>query len=333
MSNFQSIGVIGAGAWGTALAQSSCNAGCDVTLWANEPETATAINETHENKAFLPGIKLSEALRATTDLAQMNKMDAILMVTPAQFLRSVALSLAPHLSEGKPVIICAKGIETSSSKLLSEVLSETIPSAIPVILSGPSFATDVAKGLPTAVTLAAKDEILSEKLSNALGHKALRPYWSSDLIGVQIGGAVKNVLAIAAGIVVGKNLGASAHASMVTRGFAELSRFAKSYGAEKETLMGLSGLGDLILTCQSLQSRNMSLGQALGEGKSLSYILNERSSVSEGVYTAAAVAEISKTRGIEMPIANAVAKIVAGKIDVDDAISGLLARPLRAENQ
>ena len=331
MSTFKSIGVLGGGAWGTALAQTACLAGCDVTLWAREPKTVEAINTAHENSAFLKGIQLDKNLTATTDLQQVAHNDVILMVTPAQFVRNIATDIAPYLKPQTPVVICAKGIETATSKLMSDVLSETLPQATPAILSGPSFASEIAKGLPTAVTLATNEQSLGMALSETLSHKALRPYWSDDLIGVQIGGAIKNVLAIAAGIVVGKQLGASAHASLITRGFTELTRFATSYGADPKTLNGLSGLGDLILTCSSPQSRNMSLGIALGEGHSLDDILASRNSVSEGVYTAKAVTAIAKDKQIQMPICDAVTAVISGKSDIDNAIATLLSRPLKAE--
>lgn len=331
MNNFQTIGVVGGGAWGTALAQSACLAGKDVLLWAREAETVAAINDTHENSAFLNGVQLHERLRASNRLQDLAKADALLLVTPAQFTRTICKDLKPYISQGTPLIICSKGIEVTTGKLLSDVLLETIPEAVPAILSGPSFASDVARGLPTAVTLATSNEALSKSLSQALSHKALRPYWSDDLVGVQIGGAVKNVLAIAAGIVVGKGLGASAHAGLISRGFAELNRFAISYGANPKTLSGLSGLGDLVLTCSSPQSRNMSLGIELGKGKRLDDILKTRTSVSEGVYTAKAVASIAKERDLQMPISEAVAAIVSDRVSVDEAIDTLLSRPLKAE--
>lgn len=332
MSEYHSIGVVGGGAWGTALAQSACLAGCRVTLWAKETETVDAINTNHENINYLSGIQLNSALKATTSLEQTADNDALLLVTPAQFVRTVTEKLSPHIKPGTPIIICAKGIETSTSKLMSEVLNETIPHATPAILSGPSFASDVAKGLPTAVTLATKQQALGQALSKTLSHQALRPYWSDDMIGVQIGGAFKNVLAIAAGIVVGKKLGASAHASLISRGFAELNRLAISYGANPKTLSGLSGLGDLVLTCSSPQSRNMSLGIALGDGNSLEEILKTRNSVSEGIYTAKAVTAIAKDRHIQMPISDAVTAIISGTTTVDEAIKILLSRPLKAES-
>lgn len=331
MNNFQTIGVVGGGAWGTALAQSACLAGKDVLLWAREAETVAAINDTHENSAFLNGVQLHERLRASNRLQDLAKADALLLVTPAQFTRTICKDLKPYISQGTPLIICSKGIEVTTGKLLSDVLLESIPEAVPAILSGPSFASDVARGLPTAVTLATSNEALSKSLSQALSHKALRPYWSDDLVGVQIGGAVKNVLAIAAGIVVGKGLGASAHAGLISRGFAELNRFAISYGANPKTLSGLSGLGDLVLTCSSPQSRNMSLGIELGKGKRLDDILKTRTSVSEGVYTAKAVASIAKERNLQMPISEAIAAIVSDRVSVDEAIDTLLSRPLKAE--
>ena len=331
MSEYKNIGVIGGGAWGTALAQSACLAGRNVTLWAREQETVTAINETHENTSFLKGISPSPALKATTDLEQVASNDALLIVTPAQFVRATLTDLAPFIKNNLPVIICAKGIEKQTSKFMSDVLAETLPNATPAILSGPSFASDVANGLPTAVTLAAANKPLGKALASALSHDNLRPYWTDDLIGVQIGGALKNVLAIAAGIVIGKKLGASANASLISRGFAELTRFGESFGANRDTMMGLSGLGDLVLTCSSPQSRNMSLGLELGEGNSLEAVLAKRISVTEGVYTAGAVTAIAREKQIEMPISEAVSAIVNQQITVDEAIKSLLSRPLRSE--
>lgn len=326
-----SIGVIGGGAWGTALAQALCQAGRRVRLWAREPEVAGEINSSHVNTAFLPGVALDPRLTATTTLADIGAQDAVLMVAPAQHVRSVAAALAPSLARAKPVILCAKGLEQATGKLLGEVLSETIPHATQAVLSGPSFAADVARGLPAALTLATADEALGESLAAALGSRTLRIYWSSDKVGVQLGGAVKNVLAIAAGIVDGKGLGASAHAALVTRGFAEVRRIGEALGARPETLMGLSGLGDLLLTCGSAQSRNMSLGRALGQGQTLEAVLGGRRSVAEGVYTAAAVARVAADKGVDMPICQAVHAIVEGQLGVDAAIEALLSRPQRAE--
>jgi glycerol-3-phosphate dehydrogenase (NAD(P)+) len=255
-----------------------------------------------------------------------------MMVAPAQHVRSVAHELARHLPAGKPVVLCAKGLEQATGKLLGEVLAETIPHATQAVLSGPSFAADVARGLPAALTLATVEAAQGQALATALGSRALRIYWSSDAVGVQLGGAVKNVLAIAAGIVDGKGLGASAHAALVTRGFAELRRFGEALGARADTLMGLSGLGDLLLTCGSPQSRNMSLGRALGLGQTLTSVLGARRSVAEGVFTAAAVATVARQKGIDMPISFAVEAIVAGRVTVDAAIDALLSRPQRPES-
>jgi glycerol-3-phosphate dehydrogenase (NAD(P)+) len=326
-----SIGVIGGGAWGTALAQTLRLAGRDVLLWARETDVADDINTRHVNATFLPGVALDDALRATTDLTEIAHTDAILMVAPAQHVRTVATTLKPHLKSGQPVVNCAKGIERTTGKLMGQVLAESLPDALLAALSGPSFAADVARGLPTALTIACDREDIGRGLAQALGYRHFRLYWSRDRLGVEIGGAVKNVLAIAAGIVAGKALGASAHAALVARGFAELRRFGEALGAEAETLMGLSGLGDLILTCGSPQSRNMSLGRALGEGRTLDEILGTRRAVTEGVWTAAAVVKLARAKGVEMPIAEAVHAIVEGHAEVDDAIAALLSRPFKAE--
>jgi len=328
---YSSIGVIGGGAWGTALAQTMRLAGRSTLIWAREAEVVAEINAAHANTPFLPGVALEAGLRATADLSEIAAQDVVLMVAPAQHVRVSATALGRHLPKAKPVVICAKGLEQATGKLLGEVLAEALPDATQAVLSGPSFAADVARGLPAALTLATTNETLGEALATALGYRHLRIYWSSDSIGVQLGGAVKNVLAIAAGIVEGKGLGASAHAALVTRGFAELRRLGEALGARPETLMGLSGLGDLLLTCGSPQSRNMSLGSALGQGQTLQAVLGSRRSVAEGVFTAAAVVKVAGEKGIDMPICRAVHGIVEGKITVDAAIEALLSRPQRAE--
>lgn len=332
MSNkYNKIAVVGAGAWGTALAQVAAMAGREAMLWAREPEVVESVNGAHENSLFLPGIALDPKLHATGDLSEAAEADAILMVTPAQHMRGVLEKIAPVVAEGTPVMLCAKGVEQSTNYLLTEVLAEAMPQATPAVLSGPSFAAEVARGLPTAVTLACEDEEVAEALGNAIGLPTFRPYYSSDLIGAEIGGAVKNVLAIGCGIVEGKKFGDSARAALTTRGFAELARLGLAMGAHMETLAGLSGLGDLILTCNSPKSRNMSLGIALGEGKTLEEVMGARNSVSEGVHSATAVIALARKYGIEMPIAEAVAAIVTAKATVDDVIAALLARPFRAE--
>lgn len=335
MRQFKHIGVVGGGAWGTALAQVAARAGDGerrVTLWAREAEVVEAINGTRENRLFLPGITLEETIRATASLEDAATADALLLVTPAQHLRSVCAGLGARLGAGTPVLICAKGVEQGTLKLLTDVLAEALPAAVPAVLSGPSFAAEVARGLPTAITLACADSATGHALVNAIGLPTFRPYYSSDLVGAEIGGAVKNVLAIACGIVEGRKFGASARAALTTRGFAEMTRLGLALGARAETLAGLSGLGDLILTCNSPQSRNMSLGMALGEGRSLEEILGARISVSEGVFSANAVVELAAKHGIEMPISEAVASIVTGKANVDEAISALLTRPFKSES-
>ena len=329
---FDSVGIVGGGAWGTALAQTLRLAGRDVVLWAREAEVVAEINAGHANTAFLPGVALDAGLRATADACRHRRAGrgADGGAGPARARRRRRARQAPARA-AKPVVICAKGLEQATGKLLGQVLAETLPQATQAVLSGPSFAADVARGLPAALTLATADEALGQALATALGYRHLRIYWSSDVVGVQLGGAVKNVLAIAAGIVEGRGLGASAHAALVTRGFAELRRFGAALGARPETLMGLSGLGDLLLTCGSPQSRNMSLGRALGQGQTLQAVLGSRRSVAEGVYTAAAVARVAAEKAIDMPISQAVHAIVDGHLTVDAAIEALLSRPQRAE--
>ncbi len=330
-STFQRVGILGGGAWGTALAQSARRAGRDVTLWAYEFETVSEINSHHANRVYLPGVALDPAIKATAKAKDFADADLILFVVPSQFLRAVANELAPHVGAGKPVVICAKGFEENTGEFMSEVVKEVLSQAEVAVLSGPSFAGEVARNLPTALTLACESEELGKALMAALAHRNFRLYWSNDVIGTQAGGAVKNVLAIAAGIVEGRAFGRNAHAAVTTRGFAELVRLGTKLGGRFETLTGLSGLGDLILTCSSIQSRNMSLGVALGQGQALADILGARKSITEGVYSAGAVVALAQTHGIEMPICEAVHNVVKGRMSLDEAIEALLSRPLRAE--
>jgi glycerol-3-phosphate dehydrogenase (NAD(P)+) len=327
----QSVGIIGAGAWGTALATVARRAGRDVLLWAHEPETVADINGAHRNETFLPGVALDPAIEATDRFNEVATCDLLLMVTPAQHFRAIAGALKPYVREGQPLVICSKGIEQDTGKLMSQIAADLLPAAAIAALSGPSFAGDVAAGLPAAVTLATGEEDLGRALSHALSASPFRCYWSGDVIGAEIGGAVKNVYAIASGIVVGKQLGDSAKAGLVTRSFAEMARFGVAFGGKLETLIGLSGLGDLVLTCGSPKSRNMSLGVALGEGRSAADALAGRLTVTEGVATARAMVEIAQARGIELPIAEAVHTVIAGQTTVDAAIESLLSRPLRSE--
>ncbi len=327
MSAFRHIGVLGAGAWGSALANVAARAGRRVTLWTRDPRLAETIAQRRQSPK-LPGVRLEDSVAVTGALEAVDAA-ALLVAVPAQALRSVARALAPVLRDGIPVIACAKGIERGTGRFMTEVIAECIAQAEPAILSGPSFAADVARGLPTAVTLAARSEALAGALAGALGSPMFRPYHSTDLRGVEIGGAAKNVLAIAAGIVEGRRLGASAAAALTTRGFAELVRFGKAFGARPETLTGLSGLGDLILTCSSRQSRNFSLGIALGEGRSLEEA--QRGKLVEGIFTASVLSEMANARGIDMPVAAAVAAVLDGRLDIDAAIESLLTRPFRAE--
>jgi glycerol-3-phosphate dehydrogenase (NAD(P)+) len=327
---FSAVGVIGAGAWGTALAQVCVRAGLATTLWAREPEVIESVNARRENSLFLPGVEL-EPMRATADLAEIAACDLILAVPPAQHMRATLKALSPHFRAGTPVVLCAKGIERGTFALMTEVLEAELPEAHAAVLSGPSFAGEVARGLPAAVTLACPDPDLANALAEAIATPAFRPYVASDLIGAEAGGALKNVLAIGCGIVEGRGLGRSAHAAVITRGFAEMTRYAVALGAKAQTVAGLCGLGDLVLTCSSPQSRNMSVGLALGSGKTLEQALSGKLSVAEGVESAPAVRQLAERLGVEIPICEAVAAILAGEADVDEAIEGLLTRPLKSE--
>lgn len=327
----RSAGVIGAGAWGTALAQVCARAGLETVLQARDPGLAEAIQATRENLPYLAGVTLEPQVRATASLAEAAACDLILAVVPAQHLRAALAALSPHVRPGQPIVLCAKGVEQGSLKLMGEVLAEAVPQAAAAVLSGPSFAGEVARGLPTAVTLACADEALGRALAEALATPAFRPYLSNDMIGAEIGGAVKNVLAIACGVVEGRGLGRSAHAALITRGFAELTRMAVALGGRAETVAGLCGLGDLVLTCSSPQSRNMSVGLALGAGQSLQAALAGKRTVAEGVSSAPAVLALARKLDVDAPICESVAKILAGEVEVDAAIQGLLARPLREE--
>lgn len=329
---YRKIAVVGGGAWGTALAHVLALQGLEVAIWAHEAETVREIREHRTNSVFLPGISLPQDLEATNDYADLADTDLCLLVPPAQHLGTIAGQLKAHLPAATPWVICSKGIEQSSGRLLGEVLADAVPDATIAALSGPSFASDVARGLPAALTVACADEATGEAIARALGSRTMRLYWTHDVVGVQLGGAIKNVLAIAAGIVDGKQLGASAHAALVTRGFAEMHRFASAFGAEPQTMAGLAGLGDLLLTCGSPQSRNMSLGRSLGQGQTLTDILGKRRAVTEGVFTAAAMAKVADEKGIDVPIARAVHAIVDGRISVDDAIQDLMTRPIKPES-
>jgi glycerol-3-phosphate dehydrogenase (NAD(P)+) len=325
MAEFNSVAVIGAGAYGTALADVAARAGREVVLHARSP-AAAELMQTSRTNPRLPGATIDDAVFVSADLALAARADVVLLAVPSQQLREALTSLAPLLPTGKPIVACAKGIERGSHKFMTEVIADVAPNAIPAILSGPNFADDVAAGLPTAVTLACADEDIAVKLVQALGSATFRPYHSTDVRGVEIGGAAKNVLAIAAGIVAGKQLGASALAALTTRGFSELLRLGLACGARTETLSGLSGLGDLILSCSSAQSRNFSLGVALGRGEQPA-----RGKLAEGEFTAPVLIELAASEGVDMPVAQAVAAILSGAATIDQVIEGLLTRPFKAE--
>lgn len=323
--SFSRIGVVGAGSWGTALANAAARAGRDVMLFARDAAQVEDMAATRENRRGLPGVALEAAVTPTARLSDLSACDALLLVVPAQASRSVAEQLAQAVSPGTPLVTCAKGIERGTHAFMTQVLAEATPGLPAAILSGPSFAADVAQGLPTAVTLAAADLALARDLSASLGSATFRLYHSSDVRGVEIGGAAKNVLAIAAGIVAGRRLGASAGAALIARGFAELTRFGAAFGARPETLTGLSGLGDLILTASSAQSRNFALGLALGQGK------GGEGKLAEGAFTAAVLMEMARARGIDMPICAAVEAVIESRLTIAGAIEALMARPQRSE--
>jgi len=330
---YKTFAVLGAGAWGTALANSLAMAGRDVVLWARDPALADAINREHRNEARLPGIALDRRLKATNDLASVAARDAVFLAAPAQHMRAVCKLLEPHASRETTYVVLAKGFEQATGHLMTRVVLDTV-GVFPSVLSGPGFASEVARGLPTALVLASPDFKISSRLGNAIGHDALRIYFSEDGLGVQIGGAVKNVLAIAAGIVAGRRLGASAQAALVTRAFSELTEFGRMCGAQRETLAGLSCLGDLILTCNSPQSRNFTFGRHLGEGRSVADALTATGGTVEGVYTAAVVVKDARAakRPVDMPIATAVHRIVSCEQTVEQAIDELADRPQKAES-
>jgi glycerol-3-phosphate dehydrogenase (NAD(P)+) len=326
--SIQQIAVLGGGAWGTALALTCARAGRQVILWEYEQRNAETLEKNRESR-FLPGVRVDESIKITRDLEETAGGDAILIVVPAQAVRSVVSCLTSSIKKNMPLIACAKGIEHGTHKFMTEIIAECAPNALPAILSGPSFAADVARGLPTAVTIAATDAKVALDLAHALNAGTFRPYHSTDVRGVELGGATKNVLAIAAGIVTGKGLGASASAALTTRGFAELVRFGKAYGAKTETLMGLSGLGDLVLTCGTPQSRNFSCGVALGKGEEPHTAAHGK--LAEGIFTAPVLLEMAREKEVEMPIVSAVAAVLSKSMSVDAAIESLLTRPLRSE--
>ncbi len=329
----QKIGIIGAGSWGTALAQCLANGGKDVMLWSREPEVVESVNSKHENVIFMPGVPLHESIEATDSMSKTADCDTLLVVTPAQYVRGTLESLKGDIAEGKPVVLCSKGIEIESGLLMSQVAFEEVPNATIAVLTGPTFAAEIVRNKPSAVTIAAHDKDVAQEIREGLSSKYLRPYITDDLIGTQIGGAVKNVVAIACGIVTGRGMGESARAALMTRGLAEMGRLAAAMGAKKETLMGMCGVGDLMLTCTSMQSRNYSLGIQLGEGKALQDIMDERKgkAVTEGVHTAEALKIMAKKHAVDMPIADIVHKCVGEGASIDECIEEMLDRPLRPE--
>ncbi|WP_420140671.1 NAD(P)H-dependent glycerol-3-phosphate dehydrogenase [Sphingomonas sp.] len=322
------LGIIGGGAWGTALAQVAAKGG-EVLLWAFEPEVVGSVNDAHANPLYLPGVALDPTIRATGDLGQLADCAALLVVTPAQHMRAI---LARADVGDRPLLLCSKGIEAGTMALMSDAAAATCPDAPIAVLSGPTFAAEVARGLPTALTLACAEEDVADRLARRIAQPEFRPYRSTDVTGAEIGGAVKNVLAIASGVVEGAGLGKNARAALIARGFAEMTRFGIARGARADTLAGLSGLGDLVLTCSSEQSRNFTLGLGLGRGESAATLMSDRRTVAEGAFTAPVLVQAAAAVGVEMPIGEAVADLLAGRLEVAEAVERLLARPLRDES-
>jgi len=323
------VGIIGGGAWGTALAAVMAQIHNDVLIWAREDEVVSGINDAHENNGFLPGLTLSPKIRATNDLSEMAQCGALLIVTPAQHVRATLQALPP--SE-VPLLLCAKGIEADTQMLVSDIAAEVRPGNPLAVLSGPTFAHEVAAGKPTAITLATTDQALGASLMKLIATPHFRPYWSDDVVGAEIGGAVKNVLAIGCGVVDGAGLGLNARAALIARGFAEMQRYGLARGGRTETLAGLSGLGDLVLTCSSENSRNFSLGRGLGQGRAAADLMADRRTVAEGAFTAPVLSQSAKALGVDMPIVAAVCALLDGTATVAHVVQALLARPLKAES-
>lgn len=332
LAPFHTIGIAGAGAWGSALAQTCRAAGKRVLLWSRNKDVVTEINQCHRNSLYLPNIVLDAGIVTTGDVTALGAVDAVLLAVPAQYLRSFCAYIKGHVPHHVPLVICCKGIESDSGLLMHDIVQTMLPDHDVALLSGPSFAADVARGLPTAVTIAAQHEALAKTLTQNLGTPAFRPYSSTDVVGVAIGGAVKNILAIGCGLVVGKSLGENARAALLTRGLAEMTRLALALGGRAETLMGLSGLGDLVLTCHSMQSRNMALGVALGQGETLDALMAARRSVAEGVATSKAAFALVNKHQIDAPIIAAVYRILHEGAAIDETVRQLLARPFKAES-
>ena len=326
------IAVIGAGAWGTALACSAHTAGGRVTLWARRDDHARAMQSSRKNPSYLPDIPLPESIDITNNMeTAVQDANLVLMVVPSAYLRATCAQLAQHIAPNTPVLICSKGVEDKTHKLMSTIASEELPMCPIGVLSGPNFAIEIARGLPAATTLAIADKTLGKTLSHMLSHSTFRTYWSDDVMGAEIGGAVKNVIAIACGIIAGRHLGDNAKATLITRGLAEMTRLCIAVGGKSDTMMGLSGMGDLMLTCGSLQSRNTSLGYALGQGQSLQTILQSRNNVTEGVKNAQTIMDLADNLGVEMPIVSAVNQTLHHGVSIDESIKTLLSRPLKPE--
>ncbi|MDP1724519.1 MAG: NAD(P)H-dependent glycerol-3-phosphate dehydrogenase [Alphaproteobacteria bacterium] len=327
------IGILGAGAWGTALAKALSREGREIILWGRDPELVKAINYTHENVIYLSKVGLPTSIHATTDLNDLLDVEALLLVAPAQKTREILEKFATQLPSWIPLIICSKGIENESGQLLSDVVQETVDGNPIAILSGPNFAHEIVLGLPAATTIATKDRDLGFLLVESFGSPTFRPYYSSDPVGVQIGGALKNVYAIASGVTSGKNLGQNASAALITRCLAEMARLGQRLGADYQTFSGLSGVGDLMLSCSSERSRNMRFGIELGQGKTPHEIMSVTRSIFEGYHTAFSIKKLAKNADVDMPVAEGVYRILYEDANIDTTIKNLLSRPFSEETR
>jgi len=325
------VGIIGAGSWGTALAIVINRAACDVVLWDRSEEKVREISSSNRNSKYLPGAFVDPAIKLTTNVAEVCDVDMLIITIPAQFVRAMVIQFANHTKPNVPVIIASKGIESGSLMLVSDVIRTVMPDNPIAILSGPNFAVEIAAGLPSATTIACADHIVGEQIAFAIGSTKFRPYYTDDIIGAQVGGAMKNVIAIACGISHGKGFGENARAAIITRGMAEIRRVCQTYGGKQETLLGLSGIGDLMLTCMSVKSRNFSFGYEIGQGRDVEEALEKRGETTEGIATSEALYRLAETRKLQLPLCGAVYSILHRKENVDEAINNLLMRQLQSE--
>ncbi len=327
------IGIIGGGAWGTALGSNLSELNKNVVLWSRNKKVVNSINMNNINDIYLPNIKLNKNLQSTNSEETLRDFDILIFAVPTQYIRSIIILLNKIITRETIIINCSKGIEKETLFFPSRIFKEELPNSSFAILSGPTFATEVAKNLPSAITLACDSNLSHVELAKNLNSESLRFYFSEDIIGVELGGALKNIIAIAAGIIDGAKLGKNAHAALLSRGLAEINRFGLTLGAKSETLMGLSGLGDLTLTANSIKSRNFSLGNAIGQGIKPNDFLSNKNSITEGVFTTQAAVSMAEKFKVDIPIIKAVNSILKGEKNLHDTLNEFFSRPLKFENE